>query len=62
MAESETRPDSARRYRAAAGKSKVAFPRASDRVTGAQADGQAAAWLDRKEVYKAAVKDTGEAK
>jgi hypothetical protein len=32
------------------------------RVTGAQADSQAAAWLDRKEVYKAAVKYTSEVK
>lgn len=47
MAESETRPDqtSARRYSAAAGKSKVAFPRASSshrlagRWTGSSAGG-----------------------
>lgn len=62
LAESETRPVLGAAVLSAAGKSKVAFPRASVRVTGLQADGQAAVWSDRKEVYKVAVKDTSEVK
>lgn len=55
--------DSARRYRAAAGKSKVAFPRASSShgVAGRQTGRQQCGVVEGG-VYKEAVKDTSEEK